>query len=216
MPFSVSPGIVSIEKDLTLSTGQTVSTTDGAFGGPFRWGQIDFPVLVESENDLVAQFGAPDSTIGPDWFAAANFLQYGSTLRIARAADITTALNATANAAQLSGTVAVNGAIVTGTSTLFTTQAIAGQTVVLANSTVSVSALVLTITNATSLTLSNTIANGVSGNIFAYGVLVKNNDVYTNTLADSGNTALGPWVAKYAGVLGTGLKVSVCPGANAF
>lgn len=216
MPFAVSPGIVSVEQDLTLSTSQTISTTDGAFAGPFRWGQIDFPVLVESENDLVTNYGAPDSITGTNWFCAANFLNYGSTLRVARAADITTALNATANAVQISGTITVNGAVVTGTSTLFATQTVVGQTLVASNSTVNVSFVVQSITNSTSLIATNTVANGVSGNLAAFGVLIENDDTYTNSILPTGNTSLGPWVAKYAGTLGSGIKVSVCPGATAF
>ncbi len=217
MPFLVSPGVVSVEQDLTLATSQTISTTDGAFAGPFLWGPIDFPVLVSSENDLVTNFGPPDSITGPNWFCADNFLQYGSTLRVARCADIKTALNATANAVQITGTVSVNGAVVTGVTTTFTTQLVPGQTILLANSSVSVALPVLTIASNTSLTVSAATANGIAnGNIFAFGVLCQNDDVYTNDFLPTGNTALGPWMAKFAGALGSGLKVSVCPSAAAF
>lgn len=51
------------------------------------------------------------------------------------------------------------------------------------------------------------------------GFLVKNDDHYVDNYADGSLQATyttGPWIAKYAGDRGNTLKVSICPGANAF
>src|SRR3990167_4228957 len=45
--------------------------------------------------------------------------------------------------------------------------------------------------------------------------IVKNSDDYVNNHA-SGITGVGSWIAKYPGVLGNSLKVSVCSSANAY
>ena len=44
------------------------------------------------------------------------------------------------------------------------------------------------------------------------GLLIKNDDAYLNTASFN----VGPWIARYAGELGTSLKVSICPSSAAF
>jgi len=100
MGFQVSPGVVVTEKDLTTIV-PSVSTTDGAFVGAFRWGPVDEIVLVGDENLLVKRFGKPDDNTATSFFTAANFLAYGDKLRIVRVVDDTVAKNATAAGAGL-------------------------------------------------------------------------------------------------------------------
>ena len=42
MPFTVSPGVLTREIDLTTIV-PTISTVRGGFAGPFRWGPIEDP-----------------------------------------------------------------------------------------------------------------------------------------------------------------------------
>lgn len=87
MPFQLSPGVTVIEKDFT-SIVPAVSSSVGAFAGAFRWGPIEQPTRVSSENELAKIFGAPkaeDSLIAQSFFTAANFLSYTNNLLVARA-----------------------------------------------------------------------------------------------------------------------------------
>ena len=144
----ISPGVKITEQDLVTSNQATTSTI-GAFSGQFTWGPIEVPTQVENENQLVSQFGKPNSTNIVDFLSAANFLGYSSPLFVVRVAN--TALNATTETATGSG----------GTGT---------------------------------------------------GQLVKNDDAYIETASFN----IGPFIAKYAGVLGNSLKVSTCPNSTAY
>jgi len=97
----ISPGIKVTEQDLVTSQTVTASTA-GGFAGQFRWGPIEYPTLVTSETDLVAQFGKPNATNIVDFLSAANFLGYSNQLFVVRTAN--TPLNATAEATTGSGT----------------------------------------------------------------------------------------------------------------
>ena len=55
MAFTVSPGVVTREIDLTTIVPET-GTTAGAFAGAFRWGPLDKIVNVSSEDLLVENF----------------------------------------------------------------------------------------------------------------------------------------------------------------
>jgi hypothetical protein len=96
----ISPGIKITEQDLVASQQTTVSTA-GGFAGNFRWGPIEFPTLVSSETDLVAQFGKPNATNIVDFLSAANYLGYSNQLFVVRTAN--TPLNATAETSTGSG-----------------------------------------------------------------------------------------------------------------
>ena len=95
MAYALSPGVTVVEKDFT-SIVPAVSSTTGAFAGYFPWGPILYPVQLSSENELVAQFGKPNSSNFESFFTAANFLSYTSSLYITRA-DSTTGKNAVGN-----------------------------------------------------------------------------------------------------------------------
>jgi len=87
-----SPGVQILERD--LSTSSSVSLTNvGAIAATFENGPIEEPVTVGSERELSSVFGNPTEKNYEDWFAAAQFLQYGGTLRVVRA-DSTKIANA--------------------------------------------------------------------------------------------------------------------------
>ena len=97
MPFQVSPGVNVSEIDLTTVV-PAVSTTTGAVAGVFKWGPVEQPVLISTENELVNTYGKPTSDNFETWFTAANFLSYGNQLYVSRAAN-STSYNAIANSA---------------------------------------------------------------------------------------------------------------------
>ncbi len=97
MPFQVSPGVNVSEIDLTTVV-PAVSTTTGAVAGVFKWGPVEQPVLISTENELVNTYGKPTSDNFETWFTAANFLSYGNQLYVSRAAN-STSYNAIANTA---------------------------------------------------------------------------------------------------------------------
>lgn len=96
----ISPGIKITERDFT-SVAATTGTAAGGFAGQFRWGPINVATQVVSENDLVSQFGKPNTNNNVDFLSAANFLSYSANLYVVRVAN--TALNATAEATTGSG-----------------------------------------------------------------------------------------------------------------
>ena len=95
MAFQVSPGVVTKEIDLS-SIIPAVSTTIAGYAAHFEWGPADKLVTVDSENNLVALFGEPKEGNFKEWFPAANFLGYGSNLRLTRyvQSGVTGAFNA--------------------------------------------------------------------------------------------------------------------------
>ncbi len=86
MAFQISPGVNVSEVDLTTVV-PAVSTTAGAFAGPFQWGPVGKRTLVTNETDLVNKFGSPDGNTATSFFSAANFLAYGNNLQVVRAAS---------------------------------------------------------------------------------------------------------------------------------
>lgn len=94
MPFQLSPGVAVVEKDFS-SIVPAVSSSAGAFAGPFAWGPIEDPVRVSSETDLVTRFGSPKNDNFQSFFTAANFLSYANNLLVSRT-DATNLKNAVA------------------------------------------------------------------------------------------------------------------------
>jgi phage tail sheath protein FI len=93
MAFQLSPGVNVSEVDLTTVV-PSVATTIGGFAGNFAWGPIDEITAIGNEIRLADTFGKPDSNTYTQFFTAANFLAYGSDLRVVRTAN-TSAKNAT-------------------------------------------------------------------------------------------------------------------------
>ncbi|PNX49270.1 MAG: hypothetical protein BV459_00350 [Thermoplasmata archaeon M11B2D] len=83
MAFYLSPIIDVNEIDLTLGV-PAVSTSIGAFAGPFVWGPVEEIVTIASETELAARFGKPDNDTAASWFSAANFLAYSNNLKTVR------------------------------------------------------------------------------------------------------------------------------------
>lgn len=95
MAFQISPGVNVSEVDLTTVV-PAVSTTTGAYAGQFQWGPVNKLTQVTNETELVGRFGKPDSNTATSFFSAANFLAYGNSLQVVRAANSETK-NASAN-----------------------------------------------------------------------------------------------------------------------
>ena len=93
MPFQVSPGVNVTEVDLTTVI-PAVSTSVGAAVGSFIWGPAEQVVLVGSEDELVANFGKPNTNTAVDFFSAANFLAYSGNLKVVRVANTGGTFNA--------------------------------------------------------------------------------------------------------------------------
>lgn len=97
MAFQLSPGINVSEVDLTTVV-PSVATSIGAFAGPFAWGPANEVITISDEVRLADRFGKPNNTNYEYWFSAANFLAYSNNLKVVRAVNNTSTLNATANA----------------------------------------------------------------------------------------------------------------------
>lgn len=97
MAFQLSPGVNVSEIDLTTIV-PSVATSIGGIAGNFNWGPVSEVVTVSDEVQLVSRFGKPDTTNYEYWFSAANFLAYSNNLKVVRAANTNSTLNATANA----------------------------------------------------------------------------------------------------------------------
>jgi phage tail sheath protein FI len=98
MAFQLSPGVNVSEIDLTTIV-PSVATSIGGFAGNFNWGPVGEVVTISDEVRLADRFGKPDSINYENWFSAANFLAYSNNLKIVRAANTSSTLNATANGA---------------------------------------------------------------------------------------------------------------------
>jgi len=118
MAFQLSPGVLVTEEDRTTIV-PSVATTAGAMAGAFQWGPVDEVTTVESENNLVENFGRPDDQTASYFFTAANFLSYGNNLQLIRVIDRAAAKNAVSNP---SGT--VTGVTITNTPNNFTSAGI--------------------------------------------------------------------------------------------
>jgi phage tail sheath protein FI len=86
MAFQLSPGVNVTEIDLTTVV-PAVSTSVGAIAGIFRWGPVGERILVDSESTLLKRFGKPTNFNSETWFTASNFLTYGNSLYVSRAAN---------------------------------------------------------------------------------------------------------------------------------
>ena len=72
MPFTISPGVVTKEIDLTAVVPE-ISMTEGAIAGPFRWGPSYWSTTVSNETELVSRFGKPDAASYKTFFTAASY-----------------------------------------------------------------------------------------------------------------------------------------------
>lgn len=88
MPLNLaSPGYVIKEVDLTLARATPSVNKIGALVSTFEKGPVGTPIFVENENDLLNNFGKPNSSGDQyeSWYVASSYLSYGGGLRIVRA-----------------------------------------------------------------------------------------------------------------------------------
>jgi len=85
MPFTISPGVVSKEIDLTTIVPE-MSMTEGGIAGPFKWGPVLDVVTISNESELSSQFGKPNAATYKTYFTAASYLAYAGNLKVVRAA----------------------------------------------------------------------------------------------------------------------------------
>ena len=106
MPVNLaSPGIVVREVDLTIGRVDSATDKNAAIVGPFEKGPVNIPIIIESEQDLIDNFGKPYNTDDQVeyWMVASSYLAYGGQLSVVRASDAN--LN---NATDDGGTVVIN------------------------------------------------------------------------------------------------------------
>lgn len=223
MAFQLSPGVLVTEKDLT-SIVPAVATSTGAFAGTFVWGPVMDPVLISSENQLVARFGKPVDANAKSFFTAANFLSYTNNLQLVRV-DTTDARNAVITQ---SGT--VTGVTITNGGTLYTTPTVtfsapttAGGLTATGTVTVVggvITAIVITspgsgYTAAPSVTINAGVGSGFVGaaTITIGGVKINNEDDYLTNYVN-GLGLVGEFAAKYPGTLGNSIAVSMADSAT--
>jgi hypothetical protein len=80
---SLSPAIVVREFDLT-ATVPNVDTSLAGYVGSFKWGPVNTPKLIQSEDDLATEFGTPDTERAVDYFSCAQYLRYSGNLQVCR------------------------------------------------------------------------------------------------------------------------------------
>ena len=97
MPFTVSPGVVTKEIDLTTVVPE-VSMTEGGIAGPFNWGPAYERTVVSNESELSGIFGKPDAATYKTFFTAASYLAYSGNLKVVRTPNTSDAKNATFDA----------------------------------------------------------------------------------------------------------------------
>ena len=100
---SMSPAVVVREFDLT-GVAPNVETSLSAYVGAFKWGPVDFPVRIQSEDQLALLFGSPDDDHAVDYFSCNQFLRYSGNLIINRVcAGIDDSIGTSGNALNASG-----------------------------------------------------------------------------------------------------------------
>jgi hypothetical protein len=225
MAFQISPGVLTREIDLSTYI-PAIGTTTGAIAGLFQWGPVEQRVLVDSPLSLEKVFGKPDNETYIDWFSAFNFLSYGNSLLVIRAASAA-AKNAIANSGKVASLTIVSGGsgYNAGDTTVTISAPPPGGTQATATLVIEGGVITgITITNpgsgytsAPTVTVTDSnLTPGSGANITAalyVPVLIKNLDDYTvNYAAGEGN--VGMWAAKYPGELGNSLTVSIADSAS--
>lgn len=226
MVFQISPGIVTSEVDLTTTT-PAISTSVGAFAGPFSWGPVETITQVSSEDVLVSRYGKPNNENFESFFSAANFLAYSRNLLLSRAA--TTTGKSITNEVEMDGTniIVANAVIAVANGDGVYGDGIQPNTVV-TNVVSDSTSTTITISRPTTLGTStgpvnnqvnffdtaftfNAVANsGVAVDRNKY--IIKNSEDFEGKNFDLGIE----FVARYPGAYGNSLKVSVCSSPEQF
>jgi hypothetical protein len=234
-----SPGINIREIDLTNYVS-VVSVSTGGFVGQFNWGPADFPVMVATKENLKTRFLPPtDSSL--NGFAATcymsclNFLSYaGGSLWVVRAIDIDSALNSSSanvyytNAGQLTPSQDLEANTLEPKVYLVVDANVASNLTIgwyLTGNNVNTLQIIDANTESGLLSLSGEITANVSTtDRFEIEILnsanteiIKNEIDYEDRfLHQKNNNKFGPFVARYPGVAGDSLTISVCTSSNNF
>jgi len=82
----LSPGVLVREVDLTVGRADNVLDNIGAIAGPFSIGPVDYPIDIQTEQQLIETFGKPLSTDAQYeyWMSASSYLSYGGVLKVVR------------------------------------------------------------------------------------------------------------------------------------
>ena len=99
MGYQLSPDIEIREFDLTSSV-PAVSTSMAATAGVFKWGPVEDPTLISSQEELEAKFYKSTDDNYETYINAENFLGYGNRLLVCRALTRHVAANGTVFTAQ--------------------------------------------------------------------------------------------------------------------
>ena len=212
MAILTSPGVNVSEFNLTTAV-PGVSTSVGGFAGHFAWGPADQLTTVISEVDLVNQFGKPSTSNAGDFFTAANFLSYANNLtnvRVVSQLKFTGTIGATGVTATNFGLTGATG-IAVGMPVYGPAMPNNARITAIAGSTgFTLSAGATGAIGSTGITFVQTGANSIV-NSGVTTALVKNQTAY---LANSPYSGVGPWIAKYPGILGDALSVYTVDAGN--
>ena len=87
MPLNLaSPGVIVREVDVTVGRVDPTSNSVAAIVAPFEKGPVESAVLIQNEQELLANFGQPRNVAShyETWFTASSFLAYGGNLLVLR------------------------------------------------------------------------------------------------------------------------------------
>ena len=87
MPINLaSPGILVKEVDLTIGRVDSATDKNAAIVLTAEKGPVNIPIICESEQDLIDNFGKPKTTDKhyENWMVAASYLAYGGILSVVR------------------------------------------------------------------------------------------------------------------------------------
>lgn len=227
MPIQLSPSVVVQERDLT-NVIPAVSASAGATIIDAVWGPVLEVTTLDSENALVSQFGKPTATNATSWFTAANFLSYANNLKVVRT-DTSGQRNAVST---LSGSITALSITTPGTGyTVAPTLTIAPPPVtnppgITATAIAEVTGGVITAvtivepgsgyTSNPGVTV-NVVSGGINGAVgatYSSGGAKLNNKTDYLSVYSNGGQLVGQWIAKYPGLLGNSITVSMADAAS--
>jgi len=219
MPIALSPSVTVTEKDLT-NVVPAVATSIGAAVIEAGWGPVNQVVTIDSENEMVRQFGKPNSANAANWFAAANFLAYSNNLLLVRSGT-TGQTNAVATPSSVvsipvsaGGTgyttaTVVIGAPAAGGAQATATAVVAGGAV----TSITITAAGFGYASAPTVTITGDGSGATIGTVMLGGLTINNETDYLS-MYSHGEAMVGEFAAKYPGSLGNSLAYSIADAAS--
>jgi len=234
LTFAVSPGVTWNEYDLTL-TVPGVAATPACMSGIMRWGPMFQRILLGAPNNLLQRYFEPSNLNGETWMAAYSYLAYATQLWFVRTGDVTgCTVSQVYSGAGNSFTGGNNVVLLSNTAGI-----IVGMKLFASNNTAlspfQSNGVYVTAVNSTSVSLTSAPSANAGNttvifrsNIFYSAVAQQSNvqnlswaayspynaNNYTNLYGTFDPSIL--WVARYPGLIGNSIKVSVCESANQF